>query len=248
MKQMTMKQTREALAFLSIVDMMHVEGLAAGTINENAARIEYKAQGGRPVRYIRISSRARKANLDAIAAAVAEAIGAGRWAEIVAVVTGEQIEETEETEETTAPAEEQTTETEEEEEEETMFNNYTEAVTADAVEYIRDNYTAEEIAEAMTDRDEFAEQLNDEMWIADEVTGNASGSYTFDRMKAREYVLHDIAAVRLALREFATPADTIAEKFLAEDWEYFDVTARCYVLGQAIDAALDIIEAETKAA
>lgn len=144
--------------------------------------------------------------------------------------------------------EEQTTETEEEEEEETMFNNYTEAVTADAVEYIRDNYTAEEIAEAMTDRDEFAEQLNDEMWIADEVTGNASGSYTFDRMKAREYVLHDIAAVRLALREFATPADTIAEKFLAEDWEYFDVTARCYVLGQAIDAALDIIEAETKAA
>jgi len=148
------------------------------------------------------------------------------------------------------PAEEQTTDTdtEEEEEEETMFTNYTEAVTADAVEYIHDNYTAEEIAEALTDRDEFAENLNDEMWVADEVTGNASGSYTFDRMKAREYVLHDIAAVRLALREFATPADTIAEKFLAEDWEYFDVTARCYVLGQAIEAALDIIEAETKAA
>lgn len=132
MKQMTMKQTREAIAFLSVVDMMHVEGLAAGTINENAARIEYKAQGGRPVRYIHISSRAHKANLDAIAAAVAEAIGAERWAEIVAVVTGEEVEtetaeqieetETEETttetiEETAAPAEEQTTETETEEEE-----------------------------------------------------------------------------------------------------------------------------------
>lgn len=126
MKQMTMKQTREALALLSIVDMMHVEGLAAGTVNENAARIEYKAQGGRPVRYIHISSRARKVNLDAIAAAVAEAIGAERWAEIVTVVTGEETE----TEETTAPAEEQTaettenTETEEEEEEQNMKPEY----------------------------------------------------------------------------------------------------------------------------
>jgi hypothetical protein len=135
-----------------------------------------------------------------------------------------------------------------EEEENTMFNNYVEAVTDDAVQYIRDNYTAEEIAEAMTDRDEFAEKLNDEMWVADEVTGNGSGSYTFDRMKAREYVLNDIDTVREALREFGTEADTIAEKFLDEEWEYFDVTARCYVLGQAIDAALDIIEAETKAA
>jgi hypothetical protein len=134
------------------------------------------------------------------------------------------------------------------EEEETMFTNYIEAVTADAAQYIRDNYTAEELAEKLADREEFWEELNDEMWVADEVTGNGSGSYTFDCMKAREYVLNDIDTVREALREFGTEADTIAEKFLDEEWEYFDVTARCYVLGQAIDAALDIIEAETKAA
>ena len=129
-----------------------------------------------------------------------------------------------------------------------MFNNYIEAVTEDAVQYIRDNYTAEEIAEKLTDREEFADTLNDEMWIADEVTGNGSGSYTFDRAQAREYVLADIDTVREAIREFCVEADTIAEKFLGEDWEYFDVTARCYVLRQAIDAALDIIETETKAA
>lgn len=125
--------------------------------------------------------------------------------------------------------------------------NYIEAVTEDAAQYIRDNYTAEEITEAMTDRDEFAEKLNDEMWIADEVTGNGSGSYTFNCAKAREYVLADIDTVREALREFCVEAEMIAEKFLGENWEYFDVTARCYVLGQAIDAALDIIEAEIKA-
>lgn len=140
------------------------------------------------------------------------------------------------------------TDTEEEEEEEIMFTNYTEAVTEDAAKYIRDNYTAEEIAEKLTDREEFAETLHDEMWVADEVTGNGSGSYTFDRAQAREYAMADIDTVKEALKEFDTPAETIAEKFLGDDWEYFDVTARCYVLGQAIDAALDIIEAETKAA
>lgn len=136
-----------------------------------------------------------------------------------------------------------TTQTEEKEEAETMFNNYIEAVTADATEYIRDNYTAEEIAEAMTDRDEFAVRLNDEMWVADEVTGNGSGSYTFNREQAKEFVLADVDTVREALKEFCVEAETIADKFLDEDWEYFDVTARCYVLGQAIDAALDSIEA-----
>lgn len=122
--------------------------------------------------------------------------------------------------------------------------NYIEAVTEDAVQYIRDNYTAEEIAEAMTDRDEFADKLNDEMWVADEVTGNGSGSYTFNREQANKYVFADADTVCEALQEFCVEAKTIAEKFLACDWEYFDITARCYVLGQAIEAALDIIEKE----
>ena len=126
--------------------------------------------------------------------------------------------------------------------------NYIEAVTEDAAQYIRDNYTAEELAEKLADREEFEEELNDDLWVADKVTGNGSGSYTFDRAQAREYALADIDTVKEALKEFGTPAETIAEKFLGDDWEYFDVTARCYVLGQAIDAALDIIEAETKAA
>ena len=151
-----------------------------------------------------------------------------------AAETGEDATEETETEETT-----ETTDTEEEEEEQNMFTNYTEAVTEDAAQYIRDNYTAEEIAEKLTDREEFAETLNDEMWVADEVTGNGSGSYTFDRAQAREYVLADIDTVLEALREFDTPADTIAEKFLDEDWEYFDVTARCYVLAQVIEDAID---------
>jgi len=92
------------------------------------------------------------------------------------------------------------------------------------------------------DRDEIEEYLNDRLWDDDSVTGNGSGSYTFNREEAKENVLDDIDTVREALREFCVDADTIAEKFLDKDWEYFDVTARCYVLGQAIGEVLDEIQ------
>ena len=39
--------------------------------------------------------------------------------------------------------------------------------------------------------------------------------------------------------EFGTSASDIGEKFLDEDWEYFDVSIRCYLLGQAISEVLD---------
>lgn len=121
---------------------------------------------------------------------------------------------------------------------------YLDAVTEDAREYIKAEYTTDELREALKDRDELTEELNDKMWAEDAVTGNGSGSYTFDRSEARENVFTDIETVIEALKEFCIEAETIARKFLDEDWEYFDVTARCYVLGQAIEKALDRIEME----
>ena len=118
--------------------------------------------------------------------------------------------------------------------------NYLEAVTADVIDFIRDEIDTTEY----TDRDALAQYLNDELWADDSVTGNASGSYTFNAHKAKEFIFADPDTVSEALREFCVEAETIAEKFLAQNWEYFDVTARCYVLGQAIEAALDSLEAE----
>lgn len=125
-----------------------------------------------------------------------------------------------------------------------MYNNYNylDAVKRDVLNAIKDNYTAEQIAEQLKDRGAFEEELNDTLWTDDSVTGNGSGSYTFDRWEARNVVLSDMETVAEALREFCVDAATIGEKFLNEDWEYLDVTARCYVLGQAIDAALDELE------
>ena len=121
---------------------------------------------------------------------------------------------------------------------------YLEQIKEDIRNYIEENYTTEEISEKMEDRDEFEEMLNDELWTDDNVTGNGSGSYTFDRSKAQEFVLADIETVQEALQEFCVEADTIAKKFLESDWEYFDVTARCYVLSMGISEVLDEIEKE----
>lgn len=128
--------------------------------------------------------------------------------------------------------------------------NYLEAVIADVKEWIEDNMDLEHdiITGQFEDRDEIEEYLNDTLFIDDSVTGNASGSYTFNREEAKNYVLADIDTVREALQEFGTDAGTIAEKFLDEDWEYFDVTARCYILGQAIAEVLDELEEDIEAA
>lgn len=120
--------------------------------------------------------------------------------------------------------------------------NYCEAMKEDIKNYIAENYTTEELTENLLDIDNFSEKLNDDLWITDSVTGNGSGSYTFSRATAKDYILSDsdnIDLLREALKEFCVDGDTIAEKFLSEEWEYFDVTVRCYILGGVIYEVLE---------
>ena len=114
--------------------------------------------------------------------------------------------------------------------------NYLEQVT-DSVRDVFDDYV--DSYDPDMDADAIREQLYDDLWIDDYVTGNGSGSYTMDRRKASRYVSDDPDTVMEALQEYGIDAKTVGEKFLDGDWEYFDVTARCYVLGQAIDAVLE---------
>ena len=93
------------------------------------------------------------------------------------------------------------------------------------------------------DRDEVEEQLNEDLWIDDDVTGNASGSYTFSTYQAKVYVCEDGMDYLLeAASEFGIGDAEIGERFLNEDWEWFDVTIRCYLLGQIISEVLDELE------
>lgn len=115
--------------------------------------------------------------------------------------------------------------------------DYQQAVTDDVQQYIEDNYTPEEIAERMQDRDEWEQELYDDMFVSDSVTGNASGSYTFNTWRAEEYLCHNMELLGEALQEFGCDGS-----YLEKGAEACDVTIRCYLLGQAISTVLDEIE------
>lgn len=123
-----------------------------------------------------------------------------------------------------------------------MKYEYRKAVTADIVDHIRDNI--EDYKYMFANRYDAEERLYEILWIEDGVTGNASGSYTFNACKAKEYVLSDPDTVAEALRAFCVEAEEVADRFLSLDWKYFDVTARCYVLNECVSEALDTLEAD----
>lgn len=84
------------------------------------------------------------------------------------------------------------------------------------------------------------EKLNDDLWINDSVTGNASGSYTFNSYEAKEYVLAGGSQIlKEAVDEGYLTAENFTNYFLNGYWETLDVICRCYALGVAIDDAVD---------
>ena len=124
-----------------------------------------------------------------------------------------------------------------------MKGYYEQQVYEDVKNYILDNYKPDELKEKMQNIDAFFEELNDELWIDDDVTGNGSGEYTGDKWSyAADNVKCDIETVCIALREFCVDGETIAKHFIDGDWNYFDV--RCYCLGSAICEALDDVKCD----
>lgn len=115
-----------------------------------------------------------------------------------------------------------------------MAYNYREAVKADVKDWIEENGIPEDLGIYETAE----EYLNDTLWAEDSVTGNASGSYTFNRAQAEEYVKDNIDLAIEALKEFGYSLEHFAEKVDGEEWEYLDVTIRCYLLGEAIAEAV----------
>ena len=114
--------------------------------------------------------------------------------------------------------------------------NYLEHVTEDAKDAIlecMDEWSFD-------DREELEQIANDELWIDDSVTGNGSGSYTFNSWRAEEYLCHNLDELADACEEFS---QDIGEA-VKQGAEYCDVTIRCYLLSQAIATALDELEDE----
>jgi hypothetical protein len=111
--------------------------------------------------------------------------------------------------------------------------DYFAAVKGDVLNYINEN----NIVVTFENRDEVEQDLNDTLFTCDSVTGNASGSYTFNAWTAEEYLCHNLDLLEDALTEFGCDMS-----YLERSAESCDVTIRCYLLGQAISEVLDEVE------
>ena len=109
--------------------------------------------------------------------------------------------------------------------------DYEDAVKNDVREYLEENW---EKGKRITDEDR--DTLYDDMWVADGVTGNGSGSYTFSSFKAEEYVCHNLDLLGEAIEEFGTDGSTLREHMSGE---WADVTIRCYLLGRCLDEVIE---------
>lgn len=110
--------------------------------------------------------------------------------------------------------------------------DYREAMTEDVKEWIKENI---DLTEWTEDREGLEQQLNDDLWTEDSITGNASGSYYCNSYKAEESIAHNWDLLNEALDEFGENNINVIEKGA----EWADATIRCYLLGSVISDVLD---------
>lgn len=113
--------------------------------------------------------------------------------------------------------------------------DYREAMTEDVKEWIKENI---DLTEWTEDREGLEQQLNDDLWTEDSITGNASGSYYCNSYNAEESIAHNWNLLNEALDEFEQNNINVIEKGA----EWADVTIRCYLLGFVISDVLDEME------
>lgn len=113
--------------------------------------------------------------------------------------------------------------------------DYREAMTEDVKEWIKQNI---DLTEWTEDREGLEQQLNDDLWTEDSITGNASGSYYCNSYKAEESIAHNWNLLNEALDEFGQNNINVIEKGA----EWADVTIRCYLLSSVISDVLDEME------
>lgn len=122
-----------------------------------------------------------------------------------------------------------------------MEYDYRETVRNDVIEQVKDGYKENSLRLYKEEgRDALEEYLNDELWVDDQVTGNGSGSYTFNTWEAEENLCHNMSLLEEACDEFGQDVGEAVKRGA----EYCDVTIRCYLLGSAIAEAIDELEKE----
>ena len=116
-----------------------------------------------------------------------------------------------------------------------MAYNYLEELKSDVRTYIKE--VASDYMDC-EDMDELRDSLYDNLWDEDSVTGNGSGSYTFNREEAKKYVSDNLDLMVEAYKDLDS-IESLVDDLEALDFETIDVTIRCYLLSQALDEVLE---------
>lgn len=110
--------------------------------------------------------------------------------------------------------------------------DYYRTVKEDAINYIIESLEWNEITAEELD-EEKEQEILDNAFVSDSVTGNASGSYTFNRWQAEENICHNMDLALEAYQTFGY------EGITDDEAERIDVTIRCYVLYEVWSDALE---------
>lgn len=116
--------------------------------------------------------------------------------------------------------------------------DYRQAVMDDIRAFINEN----SIQVTNINREDVESFLYDTLYIDDSVTGNASGSYTFNTWKAEEYLCHNLDLLAEACDYMS--GDPATYRDCLESAETADVTIRCHVLAECLSSVLDELEVE----
>lgn len=111
-----------------------------------------------------------------------------------------------------------------------MKYDYFKSIKEDVKDYINNNiylkkYKGENLKQI----------LNDDLFGDDRITGNTSGSYTFNKYEAEENLCHNLDLLKDAADYFGEDIGDL----IKQGAEACDVTIRCYLLPQAINEVLD---------
>lgn len=107
--------------------------------------------------------------------------------------------------------------------------NYYEEVKADVEEYLKN-----------TDCRNF-DELYDDMFLNDSITGNGSGSYTFNRAEAEQNLNGNWSLLLDAVKDYGYDCNPIAKGA-----EWCDVIIRCYLLDTVLADVLEELKEKNR--
>lgn len=114
--------------------------------------------------------------------------------------------------------------------------DYRSAVSEDIREYLKDH----DIVVTPNNINSLEQELYDTLLMEDSVTGNASGSYTFNAWQAAENLCHNWDLLQDTVDEFG---DDLGD-WIKRGEESCDVFIRCHLMPQCLRKVLDEVEIE----